>query len=154
MMSEKLMAKERIKDEIKFILDYPFTNIGINIELPNDDNNLFEWKGYLIAPDDTNYRDGIFYFKIKFPQDYPKRGPEIIFLTPIYHSNVNHLEQPGCSLGHMSISILNWWQSEYRIREILVKFYLATFYLENPEGSYGLEIKDGYLHNYDLHQKK
>ena len=154
MMSEKLTAIEKIKDEIKFIVDYPFTDIGINIELPNNDNDLFEWKGYLIGPDDTNYKDGIFYFEIKFPQNFPKEGPEIIFLTPIYHLNVNPVEQTGCSLGHISISILNWWQSDCRIREILIKFYLATFYLENPESSFGLERREVCEQNYYLHQKK
>ena len=45
MMSERLCAIERIKSEIEFISNYPFLNIGINIELPRDDN-MFEWKGF------------------------------------------------------------------------------------------------------------
>ena len=77
-MSERLFAIERIKSEIEFISNYPFRNIGINIELPSDDN-MFEWKGFLIGPDDTPYKAGIFYFKILFPQNYPKQLSRIHF---------------------------------------------------------------------------
>ena len=74
MISEKSIAIKRIKNEIQFISNYPFLDIGINVELPRD-NNIFEWKGFLIGPDDTSYKGGIFYFKIKFSQNYPKRAP-------------------------------------------------------------------------------
>ena len=154
MMLEKSLAKERIRNEIQFIKDHPFTNIGINIELPNDDNSLFEWKGYIIGPADTSYKDGIFYFKIIFPLDFPKHAPFIRFLTPIYHINVNHKEQLYCPLGSISISILNCWKSKYRIREVLIKFYVLIFYLENPGCPFGLERADEYRNNRGLYNEK
>lgn len=72
--SEKQNAIERIKNEIQIIYNYPFTNIGIHLELPKDDN-IFEWKGYLLGPDDTPYKNGIFNFKIIFPHNFPKKCP-------------------------------------------------------------------------------
>ena len=41
-ISDRIIAKEAIKKEIKLILDYPFTYIGINIDLPINENNLFK----------------------------------------------------------------------------------------------------------------
>ena len=64
MISEKSIAIKRIKNEIQFISNYPFLDIGINVELPRD-NNIFEWKGFLIGPDDTSYKGGIFYYSTK-----------------------------------------------------------------------------------------
>lgn len=108
--------------------------------MPIDDNNLFEWKGYLIGPEDTPYKDGIFYFKIKFPQTFPKKGPFIYFTTPIYHCNVNHKNSsPPFSLGYFTSSILRNWKPEYRIKEILIKFFYELFYLENPEVTYDVD---------------
>ena len=99
----------RLKKEIQFISNFPFINAGVNVELPKDEN-IFEWKGNLIGTDDKPYRGGIFHFKILFPNDFPKKAPEVIFLTPIYHLNINH-EKPnvkeGEPLGKFCVTILN-----------------------------------------------
>ena len=44
----------------------------------------------------TPYSFGKFFLKILFPLDYPKTCPEICFITPFYHINVNHIKQPTC----------------------------------------------------------
>jgi len=45
---------------------------------------------FSLGPDDTAYKGGIFNFKIIFPNNFPKVKPQIIFLNPIYHLNVDH----------------------------------------------------------------
>ena len=152
MMSEKLIAIERIKNEIQFISNYPILDIGVNIELPRDDN-IFEWKGFLIGPDDTSYKGGIFYFKIKFPQNFPKGRPEIIFLTPIYHVNINHINNPYCPLGLVSVSFLNFWNEKYKIREILIKLF-TVFYLGNPQSPFGIDRQREMENNPELFEEK
>ena len=154
-MSEKQSSIGKIKNEIQFIKNYPFTDIGIHIDLPKGDN-IFEWKGYLIGPDDTPYKGGIFNFKIIFPYNFPEKSPEIIFLNPIYHLNVNpkYLQLPGAeNLGHVSISFLNWWNGKQKIREILIQLY-TMFYLNNPEGPYGLDRAQEFMNNRYLFDKK
>ncbi len=130
----KNITIERIKKEINFILNNPFLEIGIHVELPKD-NNIFEWKGFLIGPDDTPYKGGIFNFKILFPRDFPIGGPEIIFLNPIYHLNVNHRKDHCYPPGHVGISFLNGWNGKMTIREVLIKLY-TIFYLNNHEGAW------------------
>ena len=124
----------KIKNEIQFIQNFPFTNIGIHIELPKEDNDIFEWRGFLIGPNDTPYKGGIFNFKILFPFDFPESSPQVIFLNPIYHLNVNHKNQKNEPLGRVCTSIFNFWNGKMTIREILTKLYLM-FYLNNPDNS-------------------
>ena len=47
------------------------------------------WRVLLVAPSDTPYEGGVFLLYAKFPTDYPQVAPEIRFVTPIYHCNVN-----------------------------------------------------------------
>jgi ubiquitin-protein ligase len=153
MISERITVIERIKNEFQFISNNPILNIGINIELPRDDN-IFEWRGFLIGPDDTPYKGGFFYFKMLIPQEYPQKSPEIIFLTPIYHVNINHINQPGCPLGHISLSFLNFWNGKYIIKQILIKLYTAVFYLANPDSPFGPERRHEIINNPELFEKK
>ena len=155
MILEKNSSIEKIKNEIKFISDYPFTETGIHIELPKDDN-IFEWKGYLIGPDDTPYKGGIFNFKISFPNNFPKKAPMIYFLNPIYHVNVKYIkgkfleEEP---LGYVSFSILVWWNGKLSIKEVLTKLY-TIFYLNNPDSPYGIDRAEEFRKNRNLFDKK
>ena len=153
MISERLIAIERIKDEIQFILDHPFLDIGVNIELPREEK-IFEWKGFLIGPDDTPYKGGIFCFKIEFPVNYPNKAPKFIYLTPIYHLNVCHYND-SCSsdgpLGNISNCFIP--QIYKNIRELLIKLY-AIFYLNNLDASYGKDRADEFKENPQLFEKK
>ena len=82
----------------------------------------------MIGPGDTSFAGGLFYLKIKFPNDYPNHAPEVLFVTPIYHVNVNHINQPGYPLGHIYLSTLNFWNSEYRMREVFNKYFCIILY--------------------------
>ena len=45
-ISKKNDSRIKIKNEIQFIQNFPFTDINIHIDLPKDDN-VFEWKGFI-----------------------------------------------------------------------------------------------------------
>ena len=77
-------------------------------------------------------------------------------MTPIYHVNVNPKAPtfPGAdSLGHISISTLNWWKPEYTMREVLTNI-IALFYLGNPESPYELYMADEFRNNRALFDEK
>ena len=107
----------------------------------------------MIGPGDTSFAGGLFYLKIEFPKNYPYSGPEVRFVTPIYHVNVNHIAQPGCPLGHICLSTLNFWNQEYRMRVVLTNIF-ALFYLGNAESPYGIDRQSEMLHTPDLFEKK
>lgn len=130
-------------DDSKDLLKFEYQNninsmwdLGHTIGL-FDENNIFEWELTLLGAQDSSYAKGIFHIKLKFPKNYPKNPPEILFLTPIYHLNVNPKISQYESLGHVSINFLNFWNPVSSVREILTILH-SIFYLNNPESPYGV----------------
>ncbi len=42
--------------------------------LPNEDN-IYEWLGYFLGPEDSYYYGAILPIKVVFPKDYPSKPP-------------------------------------------------------------------------------
>ena len=141
-----------IKNEFNDLAQNPIAAIGVCVGMPNP-NNPYEWRCTMIGPGDTSFAGGLFYLKIKFPCDYPNHAPEVLFVTPIYHVNVNHINQPGCPLGHICLSTLNFWNSEYRMREVLTNIF-ALFYMGNPDSPFGIDRQNEMLYHQDLFERK
>ena len=144
-----------IKEEFKKInKNLTIQSLGYTIGL-FDDDNIFVWKISIIGPKDTSYADGLFFLKIIFPEDFPDKPPDVIFLTPIYHLNVNPLIPkflPGESLGHACFSVTNWWKPKTSIEELFIKLY-SVFYLAD-DSLYGFERVEEYRNNRTLFEKK
>ena len=152
---EKIKAMKKIKGEFQDLNSNPISNIGATIGLINEDN-IFEWQCSLMGPKDTSYSGGLFFLRIKFPDNYPQNPPEVCFKTPIYHVNINPRNTKmggGESLGHVCISTLNWWKPEYTMREVLTNIF-ALFYMGNPDSPYGLERADELRNNRALYEEK
>ena len=141
-----------INQEFQDLSSNPIAAIGVCVGMPNE-NNPYEWRCTMIGPNDTSFGGGLFYLKILFPKDYPYHGPEVLFITPIYHVNVNHIPQEKCKLGHICLNTINFWNPEYRMREVLTNIF-ALFYLGNPESPFGIERQKEMLQTPDLFEKK
>jgi ubiquitin-protein ligase len=117
-----MSSLDRIIEEFKNLNRNPISNCGITVGLINE-NDYRLWRLPILGPKDTSYKMGLFFICAKFPEEYPIKPPEVYFLTPIYHLNVNP-RAPRSSedipLGHISISTLSWWKPEYKMREVLV----------------------------------
>jgi ubiquitin-conjugating enzyme E2 D/E len=146
---------ERIKDEFAELSNNPNANCGFTVGLV-DDNSYFDWKISLFGPKDTSYKNGLFFLRIHFPPDYPSKPPEVYFITPIYHVNVNPCvpnEKGGEALGHVCISTLNWWKPEYKMKEVVLNIY-SLFYMANPDSAYGVGRAQEYINNRDVYEEK
>ena len=151
------MSSNRVVEEYRELMGNPITNCGITIGLVNNDS-FKDWKVTMIGPKDTPYRDGLFYLNVHFPDNYPNEPPEVCFITPIYHLNVNpnapkNNEDEFHKLGNVCISTLNWWNPEYKIREVLLNIYLL-FYCQNPDSCYGIDRSMEYKHGYNIFSDK
>ncbi|EDW78262.1 uncharacterized protein Dwil_GK16336 [Drosophila willistoni] len=62
---------------------------GCRIEMVDD--NMFHWLGTIIGPKGTPYENGHFRLDWSFPVDYPFAPPKVVFLTKIYHPNIDQL---------------------------------------------------------------
>ena len=153
----KIKAMKKIKEELSDLSANPIANIGVTIGLP-DENNIFEWQCSLMGPKDTSYNGGLFFLKVKFPDDYPAKPPEVCFKTPIYHININphkpKTQEKGAEgLGHVCISTLNWWKDTYTMREVLVNIF-GLFYMANPDSPYGMERADEFRFDRAVYEEK
>ena len=142
----------QICEEYKDLMQNPIAGIGVCVGMP-EPNNPYLWRCTMIGPSDSSFAGGLFYLKIQFPKDYPQSAPEVLFVTPIYHINVNHIAQQGCPLGHICLSTLNYWNPEYRMREVLTNIF-ALFYLGNPESPFGIDRQTEMQKTPDLFEEK
>ena len=152
---KKIFAMKKIKEEYIEINNNPNSNIGATVGLVDEDN-IFQWRVTLIGPKDTSYTGGIFILRINFPENYPESAPEVFFVTPIYHVNVNpnKSNDPNSEpLGHVCISTLNWWKPEYTMMELLTNIF-GLFYAANPDSPYGLDRAMELRNNKPLHEEK
>ena len=149
MSQEKQRALNKIKEEFVEINSNPIANIGVSVGLV--DNNMFEWQATMIGPADTPYRNGLFLLRVKFPDNYPKTAPDVYFITPIYHVNVNPYSDKSQRLGHVCISTLNKWKEDCKMQEVFTDIF-ALFYVGNPDSAYAYsrEMKS----NPELYKKK
>lgn len=51
--------------------------------------DLTLWTATLVGPTETPYANLSFKLSLKFPTNYPYAPPEVRFLTPVYHPNVD-----------------------------------------------------------------
>lgn len=56
---------------------------------PIDSKDLTHWTGTLIGPTESPFEGGVFKINIRFPPDYPYSPPRIMFLTKIFHPNID-----------------------------------------------------------------
>ena len=154
-MITKLDAQEIIKKEYKELSRNPTVSIGLSVGLP-DESNFFEWRCTLSGPSNSPYAGSLFYVKVLFPDNYPQGRPEVRFITPIYHVNVNPVQKYGADidpLGHVCISTINDWKPTYTMKRVFADIF-ALFYLGNPESPFSMEMKDELKNNKDLYDKK
>ncbi len=117
------MALKRLQNEYRNLLKNP---IPMSVVCPKE--NFLEWTAFITGPADTPYEGGTFELNIKFPQDYPSRSPEVIFVTEIYHMNIS-------TSGHICVSLWSKWLPTYTVSTILLAV-CALLGRPNPDSPY------------------
>ena len=76
------MAESRLAAEFKKIeKELPFF---IPVE-----GNLRHYRGWILGPPNSPYKNRFFQIEIKLPEDYPFEPPVVRFLTPVWHPNID-----------------------------------------------------------------
>ena len=60
-----------------------------NVTVFPGEEDFFFWQLVIEGPDGTPYRNGAWVMAVSFPSEYPLSPPEMRFVTPILHCNVN-----------------------------------------------------------------
>ena len=125
-----ITSQKRLQKDIIDIIRSPLSDNGIFYA--HDENNMLQGYAIIFGPSDTIYRYGAYYFRFKFPTDYPFSPPKVTFLTgdgqTRFHPNLYRN-------GKVCISILNTWKGEQwtscqNIRSILLM--LVTLFHNKP----------------------
>lgn len=75
----------RITLELRRLVESPVTDF----EVYPSSEDLYTWRILLRGPAHTPYEGGVFELFARFPDNYPLAPPEIRFVTPIIHCNIN-----------------------------------------------------------------
>ncbi|CDS43485.1 ubiquitin conjugating enzyme E2 17 kDa [Echinococcus multilocularis] len=79
-----------------------------------DPNNVFIWNARINGPPDSPYEGGRFILAIRFPEDFPRSPPAVIFETSIFHPNITEY-------GEICLDILrNGWTPRITIAKIIL----------------------------------
>ncbi|KAG0538370.1 hypothetical protein BDA96_03G230200 [Sorghum bicolor] len=144
-MAQAKRLNLRMQKEIKLLLDDP--PHGVSLNLSEDENvlsSLSSIEARIEGPEGTVYANGVFILKIQIPERYPFQPPNVTFVTPIYHPNIDN----G---GRICLDILNLppkgaWQPSLNISTVLTSIGLL---LSDPNPDDGLmaEISREYKYN-------
>lgn len=106
--SSKSIASQRLYSELKELAKFPVPNCHA---YPTNDT-IFRWSIVLDGPKNTLYENGTFFAEMNFSVNYPFTPPEVVFLTKIYHCNIN-------GQGEVCLGLKNKWRSNMGITTIL-----------------------------------
>ena len=98
------------------------STIGVKLLLKHNYNEI---EGFIRAPDNSPYKNGIFKFFLTIPENYPISNPQLKLIN-IFHTEVNYN-------SHCCMYLLNVWKKEYDLSLILISLY-EFFFCNNSHG--------------------
>ena len=108
------MSKDAIKrilnKDIKEIHKMKLDDLGIHIEF--DEENMLRARAIIMGPENTPYENGILYFIIEFPNNYPFYPPKIGYLSSSryrIHPNLYVGKSHDNFIGKVCLSSINTW---------------------------------------------
>ncbi|KAH9391016.1 Ubiquitin-conjugating enzyme E2 D4 [Tyrophagus putrescentiae] len=131
-------AKRIEKDLAKFKADQA-AQAMYHIE-PENEDDIFQLKGYVFGPPDTPYQGGVFHLKMTVPNDYPFRPPVCKMTTKVWHPNIGEA-------GSICLDTLSGkWTAAMSIRTAMMSIQAL---LSTPNSDSGLNGTVTYLMNKD-----
>jgi ubiquitin-protein ligase len=104
------VIKRIINKDIKELKSLNLEEQGIYIEF--NEENMLKAHAMIIGPGNTPYENGILFFEINFPTNYPYSPPEIHYYSYSryrIHPNLYVGKSTNNHLGKVCLSIINTW---------------------------------------------
>ena len=155
-MSSKKAIQRILNKDMKEIYRMDLNENGIFVNF--DEDNIMKAKAMIIGPTDTPYENGILFFDISFPINYPHSPPIIKYYSRSpyrVHPNLYVGKSYDNYLGKVCLSMLNtWagpkWTSVMHIGSILLTLQsiLTKYPIENEPGFENTSIDKKELFNH------
>ena len=137
-----MAAERRLRSELKNMTDSPIENVYAR---PIDDN-IYKWRATIIGAKNSPYQGGNFFLDIEFPTNYPFKPPKVVFITKIYHCNVN-------TSGGICLDILkDQWSPALTISKVLLSI-CSLMDDPNPDDPLMIDIAELYRTNRAQHDE-
>ena len=132
------LATRRILKDIKIIESEKSEYFSIK----PDENNIYNWKGYITPPDDSLYYGMILPFEIKFTKNYPNQAPKFRFKKNcLYHPNIFWD-------GNVCLDVLqNKWTKLHNVKSIILTIILLLKE-PNPDSPANTEAANLFVSDY------
>lgn len=116
-----------------------------------DDEMLDELEASIMGPPDTPFDRGVFKLKISLPERYPFEPPQVLFLTKLYHPNVD-------TAGRICLDILKvppkgTWRPSQNLSSLLMSIRLLLSE-PNPDDPLMADIAQEYQCNRSVFMQK
>lgn len=102
--------KRIINKDLKEIQKMDLQGLGIHVQF--NEGNMLEAKAIIIGPKDTPFENGILYFSIEFPKNYPFSPPKVSYISHSryrIHPNLYVGKSQDNFKGKVCLSIINTW---------------------------------------------
>ena len=86
------------------------SDLGIHVIF--DESNIMKASAMIIGPKDTPYENGILFFSVQFPNDYPFSPPQVYYISTSrfrIHPNLYVGKSHNNFKGKVCLSIINTW---------------------------------------------
>nr|CAD1823970.1 unnamed protein product [Ananas comosus var. bracteatus] len=161
-MAQAARLNLRMQKELKLLMTDPLP--GVSLQLADNENfssSLSSIEALVLLFNvlqgfrdltETVYSGGTFTVKIQVPERYPFQPPNVTFVTPIYHPNIDN----G---GRVCLDILNLppkgaWQPSLNISTVLTSIGLLLLCEPNPDDGLMAEISREYKYNRQVFDQK
>ena len=136
------MTETRISREIAQLQKKPIDEATFEF----NDSDMYIMTCTIIGANDTPYEGGKFKIAISLPKEYPIKPPRVLFMTKIFHPNIN-------TIGKICLNIIkegkDGWLPAYRIETVIraIQVLMSAPNTEDPLNNEAAQIWDN---NIDL----
>lgn len=135
-----MASERRLNKEYKDFQKDPPSNCSAG----PDNDNIYKWKAFINGPTDSPYEGGLFELEMTFTNRYPFKPPKVVFITKIYHMNIN-------GSGQICLDILkDNWSPALTISKLLLSI-CSLLTDPNPDDPLVPEIANLYKKNKTLY---